>query len=209
MKNFTLQVIIILSSVFVHCSQQEQFFFTFDQIPLDQINSLEKKFDSELKIIETPIFISSDFIPDEYLDNLSPFPIIYSRKDESFSLIPEVEIEYHYDEPDSVLRLITYTWSTNKIGTNLENINSDFDKDLGKFNEQFDFIQKQITTKLGKPTISDHHPRIKKESDHKHWLERVATWKLDNKVVELRLTFTKGFERGTHRLRTKVYWTKK
>lgn len=199
-------VAVLVFTVNSSCLQKDDY-FTFEQVPLNKVSAIEKGFNSELKKIKTPIFISSDFIPDKYLDNLSPYPLIYVREDKRFKLIPEVEVVYHYDEPDSLLRLITYTWDTKKIGDRLEDIHSNFDNNLDDFNKKFDLIQEKITAKIGHPVQSDSQPKQRQDKDYGQWLERVVIWKSDQTVVELRLVFTNGVTPGTHSIRTKIYWT--
>ena len=207
MRGIVIKIVaVLIFTVNSSCLKKEDY-FTFERVPLSKVSTIEKGFDSEFKKIKTPIFISSDFIPDEYLDNLSPYPLIYVREDKKFKLIPEVEVMYHYDEPDSLLRLITYTWDVKKIGDRLEDINSNFDDNLGDFNKKFDLIQEKITTKIGKPIQSDSQPKQRQDKDYGEWLERVATWNSNQTVVELRLVFTSGVTPATHSIRTKIYWT--
>jgi hypothetical protein len=180
-------------------------FFTFDKVAINKIPSIESRHNSKTKNIDTPIFIASDYLPGNY--DISPFPLIFIRKDESFSPITESEVVYHFSEPDSVLRLITYTWDTKKIGDNLQSIDSSNDANIDSFLEKYENIKSEINRSLGEPMENSPDLISMEDKDFGRWKEKTAKWKKDNTIVELKLIFTEGKKKlGTHSIRTKIYW---
>lgn len=190
---------LLLLFLFTGCFNKENInYFTFEKVILKNIPKIEAHFHSKLIQVKTPIYISPNYLPESY--DFSPYPLLYVRDDESFNLIPKVEVLYHYTEIDSVLRLITYTWHTTTIGKDLKEINSDFDDNLDEFNSKYNSIYSDLTTSMGEPFVDTSNVL----ETH---LEKIAKWKKNNTIVELKLIFTQGIERlGTHRIRVKVYW---
>jgi hypothetical protein len=180
-------------------------FFTFDKVAINKIPSIESRHNSKTKNIDTPIFIANDYLPGNY--NISPFPLIFSRKDESFSPVTETEVVYYFSEPDSVLRLITYTWDTKKIGDSFQDIDSANDADIDSFLEKFEKIKSEISSSLGHPIENSSDLNSIEDENFGRWKEKTAKWQKDNTVVDLKLIFTEGKKRlGTHSIRTKIYW---
>jgi len=203
-----LLLIAILLSVGCSNTNTQSGYFTFQQVPLEKIEEIEANFNSDKKSIKTPIYVSADFLPEAQELDLAPYPLVYVREDKSFEPIPKVEVMYHYTSSDNTLRLITYTWDSKQIGDNLSDINSDHDDKLDNFTTKYSLIYNQISDRLGTPEHSDPKAINKQEKDYGKWLEKSATWKHEDSIVELKLVFTQGVEKlGTHSIRVKVYWT--
>lgn len=197
--------LIFLILIIVGCDPPtDKIFFTFDQVDFSKILSIESQHNSKIKNIDTPIFISEDYLPGNH--DISPYPLIFVRKDGSFSSTIETEVVYHFSEQDSVLRLITYTWDAKKIGDDLPSIDSTNDSDLDSFIDKFENIKSAISLTLGNPENSSD--LISKENESfGRWKEKMAKWRKGNTLVELKLIFTEDKKRlGTQRIRTKIYW---
>lgn len=180
--------------------------FLFDQLSIKQIPKIEKALRSKQLQVESQTFLSADYFPGADNPLISPYPLIFIRKDKSFEPTPDVEVSYFFTENDSLTRLISYNWSPNKTGTDLANIQSHADM-LTEYTNKYDQVFDQLTNTLGEPT--DHDLNIKKveKKDYGQWLEKSAKWKKGNVTTELKMVFTQNKDKvGTQRIRVKIFW---
>lgn len=182
-----------------------QGYFAINQPQYGQIQAIEKNFKSDYRTVKTPIFLDNDFYPQA--DDLSPYPLIFIRKDSKPSPVKDLEVVYFFTEKDSSINLITYTWDKRKIGDNRSDNNVDHSQKLDQYSSKYEDIKNDLIKLVGEPTTLDNQLKKVKETDYGEWMEKLAIWKNSDTTIQLKLIFTQGKKRyGTHKIRVSIYW---
>ncbi len=183
-------------------SHSENNFFLLDKIPLEDIKALEANFISKNEPSKTPIFLSQDFFADT--DKLSPYPLIYIRQDKTFKPSTEVNVSYYFNESDSTLQLVTYTWDAQKTGTPLQDMKAQKVGNFKEYEKKYELIKGQFTNILGNPLRSDPKAIEAKDKDYGTWVEKSSIWSTTQTTIELKMVYTENREYNTQRIRVKI-----
>lgn len=174
MKRFLLLITTMLISFFSYSQEKD---FLLLRPLLNSIDSIEMANKGEEFEATFKISVSSNYFPNAAKFNLAN-PLIYFRKTGIFN----TEMNYYYSVPDSIIRLVSYSWDGNaalsgKLNSLFENNSTYFAKYFGQTGE------------------------IKNET-HDTWTQKSLTWQNDTVYV---YQFMVSGQR-TNRVRVLISW---
>ena len=147
---------------------------------------------------QSNIFIGSDFFPKADSIPISPKPLIYVGRDDSFTPNYQVQVTYYFDEIDSLIQLITFEWQPNTPGTPRYDLIS-HNNHYQSYEEKYMSLLNDFSVKLGPP---DKFEKITVQQGN--YLGK-SIWKYGRFTIELSLIFTTEEQEGTQRIRVKMY----
>ena len=168
--------LLFLANIFVAANcQKDQFMLV--RPSLNTIDSIEKNNNGEKFEFSFSIKVSKDYFPGADKFNLAN-PFVYFRKHEIFSL----EMNYFYSIPDSIVRLISYSWGGSQKSSS--QLSSLFEENSVYFNKYF-----------------GTNGEFKSEK-HEDWEQKSLTWQ--NDLVHVHQFFVSG--QTTNRVRVLISW---
>ena len=198
-------VFICLILIGSNLQAQQQNFFQFSQINANQIDSVEVGMQGHLKELSYKIGVSSDYFPNASTFKLAQ-PKVFSRP--ATGQFIGCQVNYFFTAPDSVVRLIDYTWDTKNDVTSLTDLlkkENDQSGSKTKYDSEFQKIAAILTDNLGKP-VEGTGEFVKKQEGSSNWYERNLIWKKGEATVELNMIWAERKALGTYKIRCKVYW---
>ncbi|HLO38908.1 MAG TPA: hypothetical protein VK173_10465 [Lacibacter sp.] len=151
--------------------------FSLSRPIVTQIDSIEKENGGKLFKTSIQFGVSKNYFPnaDKYdLEN----PFIYFRNEQPFNL----EMSYYYSLPDSIVRLLSYSWDGNTATSQ-------------KLSELFDENTKILSALFGSAGNE-------KKEQHESWGQRSIIW--ENKTVYVNQFQVYG--QTTNRVRVLISW---
>lgn len=203
LKSIRLNIIISLfgSLLTFNCTSQDNSIVSSLSLIGKHINearNLENQLKSKPVQYQSLIFIESNFFPKADTINISPSPLIFLRKDDSFPICKEVLITYYFDEADSLIQLITFEWQPNSPGTPRYDLTSHHDY-YRSYEAKYMALLDDFNMKLGTPY------KLEKITTQQGKYLGKSLWKHEQFTIELNLVFTTEDQEGTQRIRVKMY----
>ena len=166
----------------------QESFFSYEKIKVDEISSIEKKFNSKI------FFSTMDHIIEEK-DGLVNYgkPKVYRRDINKH--LDKVDVKYFYLKSDSIIRQITYSWVNSK------------NAELKDYSKMFDKTVEKISADLDLP-IGGQGKLLKIMDDSVNEIpveltERRVNWKYGEANITIIMVWTE--EHGAS-LRTSIDW---
>lgn len=203
LKSIRLNIITLLSSLLLafNCSSQDNSVISSLSLigeHIDKARDLEYQLQSRPIQYLSQIFIGSDFFPKADTIDISPSPLIFLGKDDSFPLSKQVLVTYYFDEADSLIQLITFEWQPNTSGTPRYDLISHHDY-YQSYEAKYMALLDDFKVKLGTPY------ELEKITMQQGKYLGKSLWKHGQFTIELHLIFTTEKQEGTQRIRVKMY----
>ncbi|MFZ1799165.1 MAG: hypothetical protein WAU24_04820 [Chitinophagaceae bacterium] len=151
--------------------------FTLNRPKIFSIDSIEKSKKGELFETSISITVSKDYFPNADKFNLAN-PLIYFRNGEIFNL----ETNYYYSLPDSIIRLVSYSWDGSPKMVNY--LNTLFESNSNIFTQYFGLKGEE------------------KNEHHDTWDLKSLTWQNDSVYVNQFFVTSQS----TNRVRVLISW---
>jgi hypothetical protein len=174
MKKLSL---LITASVIFLSSYSQQNDFLLQRPVVKSVDSIEQANKGEKFEASFKISVAADYFPNADKFNLDN-PLIFFRKSGSFT----TEMNYYYSVPDSIIRLVSYSWDGNQ-------------KSSGELKTLYESNANYFSKYFGKAGVG-------KDETHSDWSQKSLTWQNDIVYVYQFLVSS----RGTNRVRVLISW---